>query len=134
METYRRIGGLVGYIAGRYANTVEIGIGHFPDVAYALLDRQVNLLATDILPFEYAGLRVVQDDVTEPDFDLYKNTDLLYSMRPPSELVPYMVRLAERISADLIVKPLSSEYLDGRLIKWGDAIFYLWNRRITEMV
>ena len=134
METYRRIDGLVEYISGRYARAVEIGIGHFPDVAYSLIDRQVDLLATDILPFEYSGLRVVTDDITAPDLDVYKGVNVLYSMRPPAELVPYMVRLAEKISSDLIVKPLSAEYLNGQLIKRGDTTFYLWNHRTKEKV
>ena len=131
MEACRRIDGLVDYISGRYAKAVEIGIGHFPDVAYSLIDRQMDLLATDILLFEYSGLKVVMDDVTAPAFDIYKNINVLYSMRPPSELVPYMVRLAENLSADLIVKPLAAEYLNGRLTKYGNATFYLWNYRTT---
>jgi uncharacterized protein len=118
---------LVDYIAVKYTKAIEIGIGHFPDVAYSLIARQLDLLATDILPFEYQGLTVVMDDVTAPDLDVYKNVNVLYSMRPPSELVPYMVRLAEKLSADLIVKPLSAEYLNGRLTKNGNTTFYLWN-------
>jgi uncharacterized protein len=131
LEACRRIDGLVDYIAGKYAKAVEIGIGHFPDVAYSLIDRQVELLATDILPLEYSGMKVVMDDITAPDPDVYKKVDVLYSMRPPSELVPYMVRLAEKLPADLIVKPLSAEYLDGRLTKYGHTTFYLWNYRTT---
>jgi len=131
LEACRRIDSLVEYISGRYAKAIEVGIGHFPDVAYSLIDRQLNLLATDILPFAYAGLTVVMDDVTAPAFDIYKNVNVLYSMRPPPELVPYMVRLAEKLSADLIVKPLSAEYLHGRLTKYGNTTFYLWNYRTT---
>ena len=131
MEACRRIDGLIDYIAGKYKKAIEVGIGHFPDVAYSLIDRQLNLLATDILPFAYSGLKVVMDDVTAPVFDIYKNVNVLYSMRPPSELVPYMVRLAEKLSADLIVKPLSAEYLNGRLTKHGNTTFYLWNYRTT---
>jgi uncharacterized protein len=126
LEACRRIDGLVDYIAGKYTKAIEIGIGHFPDVAYALIDRRLELLATDILPFKYAGLKVVMDDVTAPDPEVYSNVNVLYSMRPPSELVPYMVRLAENIPADLIVKPLSAEYLNGGLMKYGNTTFYLW--------
>jgi uncharacterized protein len=134
LETCRRIKGLVDYISGRYGKAAEIGIGHSPDVAYSLIDRQLDILATDILPFEYSGLNVVVDDVTAPDTDIYINVNVLYSMRPPSELVPYMVRLAAKLSADLIVKPLSSEYLNGKLTKWGDTTFFLWKYRTIEKV
>ena len=125
METCRRIEGLVDFIAGRYNNAVEIGIGHFPDVAFALLKRQVRLFATDIRPFQYPGLNVVVDDITEPELSLYRGMKLIYSMRPPPELIPYMKRLARLISADLILKPLSDEYIDGcRLMQNGNMTFF----------
>lgn len=128
METCRRIEGLVDFIAGRYNNAVEIGIGHFPDVAFALLDKGISVFATDIRPFHYRKLKVIVDDITKPDLSLYDGINLIYSMRPPPEVVPYMERLAEKVSADLIIKPLSSEYLEGgRLIRNGNTTFFLWN-------
>ena len=127
MEKCRRIEGLVDFIARRFKNTVEIGIGHFPDLAFALLDRGINVFATDILPFPYRGLKVIVDDITCPDLSLYDGIDLIYSMRPPPELLPYMARLAKTISADLIIKPLYSEYAEGyRLIRNGNTTFFIW--------
>jgi uncharacterized UPF0146 family protein len=127
LEKCRRIEGLVDFIAGRFKNTIEIGIGHFPDLAFALLDRGINVFATDIVPFQYRGLKVLVDDITCPDSSFYEGTDLIYSMRPPAELVPYMARLAKKISADLIIKPLSSEYAEGyRLIQNGNTTFFIW--------
>lgn len=98
------------YIVSRYRNAVEIGIGHFPDIAFNLLVRGVRVFATDITQFHYEGLMVIVDDITEPDIPIYKGSDLIYSIRPPMELVPYMKKLAQFLSADLIVKSLSSEY------------------------
>jgi len=126
LETCRRIEGLVNYIADKYSNTVEIGIGHFPDVAFVLIKRGVRVFATDILPFKYHGLKVVVDDITNPDISLYKGVNLIYSLRTPPELVPYMVRFAKTLSTDLIVKPLSSEFQKGQLIRYGDTTFYIW--------
>lgn len=127
METCRRVKGLVNYIAGKYFNTVEIGIGHFPDVAFALMERGVRVFATDVRPFKYNGLKVVVDDIMRPDLSLYISANLLYSLRPPPELVHYMVRLARMLSIDLIVKPLTSEYPGGRLIRNGNTTFFLWS-------
>ncbi len=125
METRRRIKGLVDFIAERYQNTAEIGIGHFPYVACALIEKGVRVFATDIRLFQHDGIRVVIDDVTSPDLTLYGGVDVVYSMRPPPELVPYMRRLAETISADLIVKMLSSEYPeDFQLMRNGDTTFF----------
>jgi uncharacterized UPF0146 family protein len=126
LETCRRIKGLIDLIAGRYHSAVEIGIGHFPDVAIALLARGVQVFATDIRPFRYPGLNVVIDDITEPDLSLYKGKKLIYAMRPPPELIPYMKRLANLISADLILKPLSDEYSEEwRLMQNGDMTFFI---------
>ena len=133
METCRRIEGLVEFIAERYADAAEIGIGHFPDVAFALSNRGVNIFATDIRPFNHKGIKVIVDDITMPDLYLYSGLDLIYSMRPPLEMVPYMVRLAKTISADLIVKPLSSEYIDGwRSIRNENTTFFLMMSKKNE--
>jgi uncharacterized protein len=126
LEKNRRIEGLVDYIAGRYRSAAEIGIGHFPDVAYALMSRGIRVFTTDIQPFSYDGLDIVVDDVTKPDISLYSGIDVLYSMRTPTELVPFILRLAKTIHADLIVKPLSSEFLNGKLVHHGDVAFYVW--------
>jgi uncharacterized UPF0146 family protein len=121
-----RYQGLVDYISGTYQNSAEIGIGHFPDVAFALLKKGVRVFATDVRQFQCDGLSVVMDDITEPDFSLYSSVDLIYSLRPPPELVPYVLRLAEAISADVIVKPLASDYLTGKMIRNGSTTFFLW--------
>ncbi len=129
LNSSHRYKGLVEYISGRYDNAVEIGIGHFPDVALALLKRGVRVFATDIKTFQYRGFKVVIDDIIEPDFSLYAALDIIYSLRPPSELVPFMMRLAEKLSADLIIKPLSSEHLVGQLVCHGNTSFFLWSYR-----
>lgn len=127
METCRRIEGLVNYIAGKYVHAAEIGIGHSPDVAFALMKKGIRVFATDVRPFQYNGLKVVMDDITVPAISVYTDIDILYSLRPPPELVPYMVRLARTLSSDLIVKSLASEYPDGQLINHGNTTFFLWN-------
>ncbi|MEW6214712.1 MAG: UPF0146 family protein [Nitrospirota bacterium] len=76
---------------------------------------------------QYIGLKVVVDDITGPDLSIYAGLDLLYSLRPPPELIPYMVRLARMLPADLIVKPLASEHPGRQLICHRNTTFYLWN-------
>ena len=127
MNPSHRYEGLVEYISGNYRNAVEIGIGHFPDVAYALLEKGIKVFATDVKAYRYRGFKVIVDDVTMPDISLYTAIDLLYALRPPPELVPYMERLSKMFSSDLIVKPLSSEYLNGQLHCYGDTTFFLWS-------
>lgn len=128
MEKYKRIEDLVDFIAERYENAAEIGVGHFPDVALGLQKRGVKVFATDIRPFLYDGVDVIVDDITSPSLSLYKGIDLIYSMRPPPELVPYIAKLAKTISADVIMKPLSSEYPEGwRLIRYRNTTFFVLN-------
>lgn len=119
----------MNYIAGKYGNVVEIGIGHFPDIAFALLEKGVRVFATDVRPFKYIGLKVIADDIMEPDISAYTAIDLIYSLRPPPELVTHMVQLARKLSADLIIKPLASEseHPGGQLIRHGNTTFFLWS-------
>jgi hypothetical protein len=126
LETCGRAEGLIDYIAGRYTSVVEIGIGHSPKVAVRLLEKGVSMFATDTRPFYYEQLKVIVDDITDPDLFFYRNIDLIYSIKPPPELVPYMKKTAKSVSADLIVKPLASDYLDGQLIRHGNTSFYIW--------
>ena len=120
---------MVDYIADRYHSAAEIRTAISPMSALSLLERGMTVFATDIYPFQYRGLNVVMDDITMPDPSVYNDIELLYAMRPPSELLPYMKRAAVMFSADMIVKPLSSEYMDGNLIKHKCNTFYLWSKR-----
>ncbi len=122
----QRYQGLVDYISRTYRDSAEIGVGHFPDIAFALLKQGVRVFATDIRQFQYNGLRVILDDITEPDFRLYTSVDLIYSLRTPPELVPYIIRLAKTVSADVIIKPLSSDYAGGKMIQNGNTTFFFW--------
>lgn len=129
MEKIGRMRGLVDYISSLYKKAVEIGIGHYPDIAYSLHKRGVEIFATDIKHFNYKGIKVVVDDITDPDFSIYRDVEIVYSIRPPLELVPYMHRLANIIHADLIVKPLTSDHIEGKLVKHGNTNFFIWKKR-----
>ena len=124
--------GLVDYICSRYRYGAEIGVGHFPDIALALAHRGIQIFASDIKLFSHEGLEIVIDDITQPDLWLYMGLDFIYSVRPPPELVPYMAHLAEAVSADLLVKPLASEYPRGELIRKGNTTFFLWNNQYEK--
>ncbi len=118
---------LVDYIAEKYSSVAEIGIGHYPDIAYKLVLKGIDIIATDIYPFHYRDIKFFIDDITEPDISIYNSARLIYSIRPAPELVIYMKKLARTIKVDLIVKPLSSEFHDGELINYKGINFYLWN-------
>jgi len=108
------------------SKVVEIAIGKFFDVSnYLNTFENIDLLMTDISP---ANERIEKDDITNPNLNLYKNAKILYSIRPPSELQPYLGDLAEKIGAILIIKPLFNEDLNigkkMKLVNYKKAVFY----------
>ena len=99
-------------------NTVkiaEIGIGKFHMISDMLSQKSnITLIKTDIDP---ANNTIIKDDITNPNLDLYKDVSIIYSIRPPSELQPYLVKLALEINSQLIIKPLTNEDLNTGKVK-----------------
>ena len=106
----------------------EIGVGKFDRIAQSLDENEnITIIKTDILPKDES---VIKDDITNPNIDLYKDVDIIYSIRPPSELQPHLVKLAQRIGSQLIIKPLTNEDLNTPRVKmklknFGKASFYI---------
>ena len=93
----------------------EVGIVKFDQIARKLSCRKnITLIKTDILPKDST---VIRDDITNPNMELYEGTDIIYSIRPPSELQPHLLRLAGKIGAQLIIKPLTNEDLNTGRVK-----------------
>lgn len=106
----------------------EIGIGKFNGV-YDFLKSQKNveIIKTDILPNDE---NVIRDDITNPNLDIYKDIDIIYSIRPPHEIQPHLIDLALKINSQLIIKPLFNEDLNTgnakmKLKNYKKASFYV---------
>lgn len=106
----------------------EVAVGKFDQIAKMLeKNENITLIKTDISPKDST---VIKDDITNPNLEIYKNVDIIYSIRPPSELQPYLVKLAEKIDSQLIIKPLTNEDLNTGNVKmklknFGRASFYI---------
>lgn len=106
----------------------EIAIGKYDRIAEILSSKQnITLIKTDILPKDST---VIKDDITKPNLELYRDIDIIYSIRPPSELQPYLVMLAQEIGSQLIIKPLTNEDLNTGRVKmklknYNRASFYV---------
>jgi len=105
---------------------VEIAIGKFFEVSDNLSSfDNINFVSTDIDP---GRKDVVFDDITNPNMDIYKNTKIIYSIRPPQELQSYIEEIVNKIGAILIIKPFFNEdlaiELDMDLINYKKAVFY----------
>lgn len=106
----------------------EIAVGKFDKIAQMLSEKDnITLIKTDISPDNES---IIKDDITNPNLELYNDVDIIYSIRPPSELQPYLVKLAEKIDAMLIIKPLTGEELNTPRVKmklknFKKASFYI---------
>ena len=106
----------------------EIAVGKFDKISQMLNEKEnITIIKTDIIPNDDS---VIKDDITNPNLELYKDVDLIYSIRPPSELQPYLVKLAKKIDAPLIIKPLTGEDLNTpkakmQLKNFRKASFYV---------
>jgi len=117
------------YIIANYKDAsriIEVGVGGFPLVAFTLKQHlNMDIIMTDIKLYHD---EVVVDDITNPDMDIYSGATLIYSIRPPEELQTHIKRVAESVGADLIIKPLSTEFINLddslKLINYKKAIFY----------
>jgi hypothetical protein len=107
---------------------VEVGVGKFDEIANILSSKEnITLIKIDINPKDET---VIRDDITKPNLELYENADIIYSIRPPSELQPYLVNLANEINCQLIIKPLTNEDLNTGNVKmklknFKKASFYI---------
>lgn len=124
------------YIAENYPSAkkiVEVGVGKVPDVAIALqrLLPNCEIIVTDVVEqTELSGrVKFARDDVTEPNLSVYEGAVLIYSVRPPPELQPYLHGVSQKVGADLLIKPLASESMSlrgGNLINYQGVAFYVF--------
>jgi uncharacterized UPF0146 family protein len=120
---------LAQYIINNYSNAnkiVEVGAGKFHKVA-SILKENLNstIVMTDIKP---SHRKIIKDDIVDPDLKIYNGASLIYAIRPQPELMPYLLIVAEKTGADLIIKPFSTDVVNSgrmRLINYKKAIFYL---------
>ena len=106
---------ILGEVGEGNVKIAEVGVGKFDMIANMLSEREnITLIKTDIDPKDST---VIKDDITNPDIDLYRDTDIIYSIRPPSELQPYLVDLALEVDSQLIIKPLTNEDLNTGRVK-----------------
>jgi uncharacterized UPF0146 family protein len=121
------------YILKNYSDkVVEVGVGGRPEVALLLKDM-IEIVVTDIIDLEYAGLRFFRDDIFDPNIGIYKNASLIYSIRPPIDIQEAMANIAEEVGADLLIRPFGNEKADlsrffknYKLINYKKTRFYLY--------
>jgi hypothetical protein len=136
---------LAQFIVKNYGDAnkiIEIGVGAYPLVAKrlkrALPQTRVVVTDTNIEVLTCAKkihpeLDAVYDNLFKPRQNVYEGAELIYSIRPPFELVLEIVKLSLKIGCDVLIRPYSGEEggydypkrHNWRLITHGKAIFYL---------
>jgi uncharacterized UPF0146 family protein len=113
------------YILKHYrdAQIVEVGIGTDFRVFEELKKHNADIRAVDITP---SSSNVTKDDVLNPKMEIYRGCGLIYSIRPPPELVPYIEKIAQNVGADLVIRPLSTDNVPAnlKLQNYGSSFFF----------
>ena len=116
---------------GRKTKIVEIGAGKFQTISKNLSENEnIDIIMTDIDP---ANENIIKDDVFNPNMNIYKGADILFSIRPPAELQEAIMKIRDDVNATLIIKPLFNEDLNMKTKKmklknYNRASFYIYER------
>ncbi len=116
---------------GKKTKIVEIGAGKFQTISKNLSENEnIEILMTDIDP---ANENIIKDDVFNPNMNIYKGADILFSIRPPAELQEAIMKIRDDVNATLIIKPLFNEDLNMKTKKmklknYNRASFYIYER------
>ena len=111
------------------AKVVEVGVGSERGV----LNELKSSIKGEVLGVDVAGGRsVIKDDVFSPNLEIYLGAELIYSLRPPPELYPALLSLAEKVGADLIIRPMSTDPPPPgmRLVNYRGDFFYIKTRKV----
>lgn len=114
------------YISKRYSGKIiEVGIGYNWKIALKLKELGFQVVTTDLryIPID---LEFYVDDITNPNIEIYEGANLIYSVRPPPEIVPYILKVARIVRADVIVRPFGNEFYNGKLVNYKGERFYEW--------
>ena len=115
----------------RKTKIVEIGAGKFQTISKNLSENEnIDIIMTDIDP---ANENIIKDDVFNPNMNIYKGADILFSIRPPAELQEAIMKIRDDVNATLIIKPLFNEDLNMKTKKmklknYNRASFYIYER------
>jgi len=131
---------IASYIVANYQKAtkiIEIGIGNLPLIAVEIKNRlpttlllvvDINQAVLEDIARKYPELVPVVDDVFSPNVGVYQHANLIYSIRPPTEMLPAMIKIAKQVKADLIIRPITDEQPHGfkefKLVNYGRAVLY----------
>lgn len=129
---------IIKYISERYHDAdkiIEVGIGKLTYTIEKLHNQMPDckFIVTDIgsPPELPPKVEFKHDDITKPKLSIYENSGLIYSIRPPQELLSYLIETSKTVNSDLLIKSLSTEESPekGELINYEGTAFYVFKFR-----
>ncbi|MEA5037844.1 hypothetical protein SDC9_23774 [bioreactor metagenome] len=101
------------FIAAKYRSAVEVGFGGKTVAAEIVKAAGIPILCTDVHAYSGCPVPAVVDDCVEPDIPLYAGAEVIYAIRPGTEIIPPLISLAKQVGADLIVYHLGFELYEN---------------------
>ncbi len=94
--------------------TIEIGIGFQLSVALRLKELGYEVTVVDwneeaVENAEREGLKAVKDDVFNPRMEIYRGTDVIYSVRPTPEIVEPILHIGRNLKKPVYILPFSGD-------------------------
>ncbi|RAP52816.1 MAG: hypothetical protein BZ137_08120 [Methanosphaera sp. rholeuAM130] len=124
------------YIISNYADAsliIEVGVGNILEPSDILKNR-LEYTAVKCVDINPSNDEIIKDDVENPNYAIYENADLIYSIRPPEEIQKDISDIARNVGCDCILKPFSSEELSFKikprfkLVNYKREVFYIMKK------
>lgn len=110
-------------LKNKESKIIEVGIGKERAVYDELKRAKARIIAVDI---DITSEEFVKDDITKPNVEIYKGSEIIYSIRPPPELYLFLKEIAREVKALLIIKPLATdEPPEFKLVNYKGLYFYI---------
>jgi len=110
-------------LKNKESKIIEVGIGKERAVYDELKRAKARIIAVDI---DITSEEFVKDDITKPNVEIYKGSEIIYSIRPPPELYPFLREIAKKVKALLIIKPLATdEPPEFKLVNYKGIALYI---------
>ncbi|HDZ36659.1 MAG TPA: hypothetical protein ENH81_07120 [Thermococcus sp.] len=110
---------------------VEIGVGFQLSVALKLRELGYDVTVIDwnekaVANARKAGLNAIRDDVFNPRLEIYRDADVIYSVRPTPEIVRPILRLGRTIKKPVYILPFSGDPIPPgtRLVNYRGLAIY----------
>jgi len=99
---------LAEYIREHFSGkVVEVGVGRRTILLETLRKYGMEVMGVDIKPVT----GVMPDDIFSPQHEIYEGAELICAIRPPTELWVPIAKIASKVGAELILRPLGSEHV-----------------------